>query len=291
MGNKTGKENKSDSVKVKKWIMNKLIEEGFEEEYILKAASMVKNKNNIDEIWNKLDELYDNEHQDQVTDDINTLIAATNITKSIAKELINDQGYDPSEIIRAMERVKNKNDIDEIIDCIDQIDDESFDKAFADDTNEKFEGNVPLSLDKCISTKSCNYVQRIVNALKYYSILDVSDSTNKDQQKLIEYCSENESLLDDYIHILSTHNTHKDLDEIYNLLLRDSLIKECDIFNCKLSVRHFRNRNNETQEMKVQDLEINNEFLFFRDLMDAMHCYLFHAYDTGMRVKCHTKLE
>eukprot|EP01084_Bolivina_argentea_P061135 111743_1 len=126
---------------------------------------------------------------------------------------------------------------------------------------------------------------RMINALIFYSTLNIFDN-GKDKKKFIEYFSEtNESLLDDYIHIIDTYN-HNDGD-ISELMAKDfQLIVECDIQNCLLLRRHYRNRNHNNKhqtdlEMKTDDHNVS----FYVDIMDSTHCYLYHLYDIGMRVK------
>merc|ERR1712154_41249 len=58
----------------------------------------------------------------------------------------------------------------------------------------------------------------------------------------------------------------------------------CKLKNCFYLLRHNRDRKkSETfcEEKKVED----NEYLYYRDLLDTIHCHLHHLYDTGFRVK------
>eukprot|EP01084_Bolivina_argentea_P250451 419600_1 len=127
--------------------------------------------------------------------------------------------------------------------------------------------------------KECECIHRIINALKYHS--SIKDKENSNIQ-LLEYCMEYKVLLDDYIHIVTKHNNTDDLDEIYNILTTDYQFSDCNINRCGFSVRHYRNRNIE-EEKKQSDEEENS--VFYGELMDRIHCYIFHLYDFGMRVR------
>eukprot|EP01084_Bolivina_argentea_P218959 371456_1 len=133
---------------------------------------------------------------------------------------------------------------------------------------------------ECVSIKDgCACVNRIVSALRYYSSLDQNHKHAKNE--LIKYCSVTyKSLLDDYVHIVTNHNNGTDLNEILNVMNHS----ECRIINCTSASRHYRDRN-----MNIIDNDksetINKDFTFFSDILDSIHCFLFHLYDIGLRVK------
>eukprot|EP01084_Bolivina_argentea_P049313 90713_1 len=133
--------------------------------------------------------------------------------------------------------------------------------------------------EECLANMSsikdgCNQTKRIVDALKYYESLNIV-SNEKDKLKLVKYFHETyKSLLDDYIHIVVEHNNRNDLDQIYDLLATN-----CNIQHCLVCVRHFRNRNNDKYVQQDQEL------IFYRDILDTIHCYLLHLYDTALRVR------
>eukprot|EP01084_Bolivina_argentea_P247680 414353_1 len=134
--------------------------------------------------------------------------------------------------------------------------------------------NITINEHNCF-VKECEIVRRILNALYYASTQNVT--------QLTEYCIEYKTILDDYIHIVSQHNSTNDLDEIYHILRDNYQFLECDINQCRFSLRHYRNRNIDEEEKKELDQDDNHQF--YSDLMDRIHCYIFHLYDSAMRVR------
>merc|ERR1719474_721306 len=76
--------------------------------------------------------------------------------------------------------------------------------------------------------------------------------------------------------------------------------KQCNGTNCLLLYRHHQKQgdsgsksseSSEESESKVSSTEeddddvLDNNMLFYRDLMDAMHCFVAHGYDIGFRIK------
>eukprot|EP01084_Bolivina_argentea_P304299 525476_1 len=132
--------------------------------------------------------------------------------------------------------------------------------------------------EECTSIMTCNCVKRIIYALKYYQSLDIIN-TKCDRDKLVIFCHETyKSVLDDYIEILERHNNQNDLEGIFQLLITQYDLKECNIMNCKLAWRYNRNREND-------QIEKDHEYTFYRDVIDQIHCYLYHLYDMAFRIK------
>eukprot|EP01084_Bolivina_argentea_P114896 204449_1 len=115
------------------------------------------------------------------------------------------------------------------------------------------------------SDACCIVVDRIINGLKYYASLD----TTTYNDKLVEFSTLYLSLLNDYTHIITHHNN--DVDTIQNVLNA-----KCDITTCSLLIRNFANESSTDN--------YDPEFIFYRNLFDAMHCYVYHSYDIGLRV-------
>eukprot|EP01084_Bolivina_argentea_P019118 35561_1 len=137
------------------------------------------------------------------------------------------------------------------------------------------------------TVRKCENIIRIINALKYFQSLD--NMNNEDQQNLVEFCDKYQSLLDDYIHILGAHNNDHDLEKIFDLMINDYKLKDCDIIKCTLSLRYYRNRHIQSNSKYIENNKTNQfdelQFLFYRDVMDQIHCYLYHLYDTALRIK------
>eukprot|EP01084_Bolivina_argentea_P280652 479994_1 len=134
----------------------------------------------------------------------------------------------------------------------------------------------------------CNRTKKVIKTLKYYESLDIINNS-KDIETFVRFCHEkgNQWLLDNYIHILNVHNNENDLNYIFDLLIQNGL-PHCNIMKCTVSLRHYRNRHDDKYGMNTYD----KEFLFYRNVMDQIHCFLYHLYDTALRVKKHqNKLE
>eukprot|EP01084_Bolivina_argentea_P147725 258401_1 len=113
---------------------------------------------------------------------------------------------------------------------------------------------------------------RVIDALKYYQTLNMKDTTDHD--KLIEFYenyNKTFSLMDDFIEIVSKYNNSSDLETIFNKYI----VNNCDIKNCLLFNRH-----------NIINISKNNEKIeFYTNLFDGMHCFLFHSFDIGMRIR------
>eukprot|EP01084_Bolivina_argentea_P279157 477212_1 len=133
---------------------------------------------------------------------------------------------------------------------------------------------------ECVSIeKGCRYTTRVISALKDYESLDINNDSNKSE--LIKLCYQSyPSLLDDFIHVLDEHNNEPDLDLIFNLLANTGEFMECNVNKCTFAMRYHRDRHNDTQST-----DEDPQFIFYRDLMDQIHCFLYHLYDTGLRIK------
>jgi len=80
-------------------------------------------------------------------------------------------------------------------------------------------------------------------------------------------------------------------------------MKPCNEHNCLLLYRHHEkhrklsgdsgfksSESSGESESKVSEEDddddvLDNNMLFYRDLMDAMHCFVAHGYDIGFRIK------
>eukprot|EP01084_Bolivina_argentea_P071675 130243_1 len=133
----------------------------------------------------------------------------------------------------------------------------------------------------CISIENkCKHTINTIKTMIYYQSLDLKVKTQR--HSLVKYCKEQHlSLLDDYIHIVTKHNNN--IENIWNLMKSQFDINECNFSNCLFANRH-NNRHNTDKFDDMVDGN-NEEFLFYHDFMDAAHCYLFHLYDAGFRIK------
>ena len=141
--------------------------------------------------------------------------------------------------------------------------------------------------DDEIDIKKCDHIQRILNALKYYKTLKlINDNSSQNTNEIfIDFCDNAYiKLLNDYQHIIAIHEQH--LEEINKQILNDDNYDKCEYSQCNLSRRyhsssirttsHNGNNNNNIKDPKL---------VFYREMFDAMHNYLWHLYDQGMRIQ------
>eukprot|EP01084_Bolivina_argentea_P147917 258728_1 len=125
----------------------------------------------------------------------------------------------------------------------------------------------------------CQPVHRIIECLKYYQTLNFINTN--DQQKIVIFGQQiYPLLLDDYIHIITSHDN--DLSQILNYMITKKGMPLCDFFNCTLGRRHFRDRQIDQQNSTAHVFDI--QFLFYQSILDSIHCHLYHLYDTGLRM-------
>eukprot|EP01084_Bolivina_argentea_P157434 274357_1 len=85
--------------------------------------------------------------------------------------------------------------------------------------------NITKEQNNCKSWISCSCTQRIINALKYYESLDIIHNES-DKDSLFEFCHEKyPSLLNDYIHIIQTHND--EFQDIHDYICQNEQLKPC----------------------------------------------------------------
>eukprot|EP01084_Bolivina_argentea_P313292 542532_1 len=126
-------------------------------------------------------------------------------------------------------------------------------------------------------TNNCN-ITALLTVLKHYNLNDI----DYHQNEFLQYLERTKkSLIDDYIHFVTEHSCQHDLKSILDCLVvfADKCEIVCNIHNCMSATRHHRERSQDVHLIRQQ----NMNFTFYRDIVDQIHCYLYHLYDTGMR--------
>ena len=118
----------------------------------------------------------------------------------------------------------------------------------------------------CNEVKYCIALERLIHALKIYKLI----GNQQDMNALIEYFQSYQDVINDFNHVIQAHNNEQDLSYI-----KEKWSHDCDKDKCEMTKRYFRNRE--------KDKGIKG--IFWRDLMDSVHCYLYHLEDLGYRVK------
>eukprot|EP01084_Bolivina_argentea_P174594 302407_1 len=123
--------------------------------------------------------------------------------------------------------------------------------------------------------KECDYIYRLIASLKYYTLLNVS---HRYHEIFNQFCGDiYKNLLDDWIHLISTHSNSDQLYEIHRQLVEEHNFSDCIIEYCSLIAAHyFVTKCNDTK------------YAFYANLMGQLHFYLFHLFDFGLRINYKT---
>jgi len=148
---------------------------------------------------------------------------------------------------------------------------------------------------------------RMINALKYYSSIDPLGRDDHYQQfmefvndtytgRIANKYGEWRGLLQDFAWMFMDYGEHRNANRVETLKSIQSRMRPhfesmcpCNETNCLLcwlgSNKGHRFKNSAYIKDRSKD---KNRVLFYRDLLDAMHCYLVHGYDVGLRIKVMT---
>ena len=129
----------------------------------------------------------------------------------------------------------------------------------------------------------CLCIKRVVSCLRYYQDLNANFS-EFGASKFCEFLSvEYGHYLDDMIHLTVEHN--KDLEDINKALLKEEGFKHCDVNKCCLTDRHCDPADNALDSIANHTKMRDPKFLFFAETLDAIHFYLLHLFEMGLRLK------
>eukprot|EP01084_Bolivina_argentea_P066020 120336_1 len=84
------------------------------------------------------------------------------------------------------------------------------------------------------------------------------------------------NMCNDFNHLLFNHNSDEEFEYIHNKM------GKCDIFACTIIPRYYRNRSvkDDHNTGNYSDEKYNAK----EDIINKIHCYLMHSYDTGKRL-------
>ncbi len=129
--------------------------------------------------------------------------------------------------------------------------------------------------------ENCDHLNRLVHALKYYTLLNVSHS-QLSRDIFTEFMNVYKNALNDYTHFICQHS--HDLEAIHTQLMNDTHFGECLLDKCVLFDRHFsEDRNRIITRSNTQDSSAMLHF--YSDLFDNTHHFLFHLFHIGLRTK------
>ena len=135
--------------------------------------------------------------------------------------------------------------------------------------------------DRCRDFVQCSPINRLLNALKYYAMLDISN--NQQQQEIFADFINNiysQQLLSDYTHLVTKHGQY--LEKIHSSIINNKMFTKCNIKRCDFTTRHQSERRNNDGN---KDHALDPILSFYKETMDSLHFYLFHCFDAGVRTK------
>eukprot|EP01084_Bolivina_argentea_P300972 519101_1 len=133
----------------------------------------------------------------------------------------------------------------------------------------------------------CDHLLRLVSALNYYSQLNLKEEASNNHDIFTHFCIERyRNVLNDYIHLIEIHNNHLQKINEY-LITNDFINNDCQIDSCKIFARHYDDQRGNIKKQTVSGHKIG-EFVFYTDLFDTIHHYLYHLFDIGLRIKANT---
>ena len=125
----------------------------------------------------------------------------------------------------------------------------------------------------------CSHLQRMLRAIKYYKLLDSTQTTSDINEILVSfYFDIYKELINDYQHIISTHCQQH--EAIYDEIISNKEYGACDYEKCKCLNRYYN-----PMRATVNSPSIDYKALFFSELLDSAHHWIYHLYDCGMRVR------
>eukprot|EP01084_Bolivina_argentea_P088303 159451_1 len=140
---------------------------------------------------------------------------------------------------------------------------------------------------------SCDYSHRLATGLKYYEKM-CRNKANKNistNTKVLfnQFCTQiYPNFLDDFHHFMKQHGSSEQLLQIADELTNNYKLSICDLSQCNNMRRHYRQREeNEkiTESNNDDDSEDIMRFVFFTDLYDRAHHYIFHLFKMGLRLE------
>lgn len=131
----------------------------------------------------------------------------------------------------------------------------------------------------------CDRLNRLIHALKYYHLSNISNESVNDGV-FVDFCVDiYEEALNDWTHFIDHHSDQ--LQHINEQLINDENFGECNIKKCAVFKRHHDQRRMHLVNNDREKLDGIGKNVFFGELFDNIHHYLFHLYQTGMRAKMH----
>eukprot|EP01084_Bolivina_argentea_P301066 519285_1 len=132
-------------------------------------------------------------------------------------------------------------------------------------------GNQRMLSTECNNLDDCESLQQIIN------VLSQKMKTKRNPDVIIRA----------FHHLLETHNN--EFEQIHDKLVsKCNNNKLCSLKDCSMRRRNFRDRNslnNKAEEIAKLYLTGEIEEIAEQQIIDSIHCYFYHTFDSGYRLK------
>eukprot|EP01083_Nonionella_stella_P066133 173953_1 len=124
----------------------------------------------------------------------------------------------------------------------------------------------------CENIQNCRHLKQL-----YKKMIEYNDYNTSNHKHGVHNTINMVEFIDDYLHLIYQH----DNDEDFEFIVCELDGHNCDIMNCKMHRRNYRNRSNDKDD-DHQHMDVNEAV--YVDIMDTAHCYFVHCYDVGKRL-------
>eukprot|EP01084_Bolivina_argentea_P313345 542625_1 len=141
------------------------------------------------------------------------------------------------------------------------------------------------SNDTQVTQQNISYESDKLGPMNKFEQLGVNERNSiYDVFNEITYNYNNVSLLNHFNHLLFCHANQ--FEEMYNIFSKIIYNNEsCSLSKCLLMKRNQRNRSKMAKnEYLLNMLYLNDEDVVSQQLLDRIHCYFFHSFDTGYKL-------
>eukprot|EP01084_Bolivina_argentea_P259204 437281_1 len=130
-----------------------------------------------------------------------------------------------------------------------------------------------------IEIQDCEALNRLVNALKYYTLLNITN-TESSHTLFAEFCDNiYKNALNDFIHFMTTHSAQ--IEGIHKSIVNHQNFGVCNLSKCNMFNRHYTNDRRQKQTMVEKT---DSKSIFYSDLFDRFHHFIYHLFDVGLRI-------
>eukprot|EP01084_Bolivina_argentea_P314757 545206_1 len=120
---------------------------------------------------------------------------------------------------------------------------------------------------------ACHHILALKQVITNYSKHTTEDNISEISAKFTDSIVD---IINDFHHLLLFHDKDdKEFQSIYNLFAEAF---ECNADKCKTILRHYRNREKDFDSC----LSVTN--IFMEDILNQIHCHIYHQYDIGFRL-------